>query len=165
MIFEYGRDTCLGAEEPLTQRCIVTGIAGWNSTGLLLPAIKIARLPSELRWLLQFSIAKLDSVEKQTHKWSEKHREGRLSTTKLRWWMSLETAPRSHNSHNPIRGLFSLCHVKVINPPSCKVDEIEHRRTSAETLASSNWQGSQLYLTDKEPTGQSWTICYISILI
>lgn len=36
------------------------------------------------------------------------------------------TAPGSYNSRNPIRGLFSLCHVKVINPPPCKVDEIEH---------------------------------------
>lgn len=68
----------MGAEESLTQRDIVTGVAGWNGTGLLLPAVKIARLPSELRWLLQFSIAIL--VEGETHKRSEKQR-GRLATT------------------------------------------------------------------------------------
>lgn len=49
--------TCVGAEESLTYRNIVAGVAVWNSAGLLLPANKIARLPSELRWLLQFGIA------------------------------------------------------------------------------------------------------------
>ncbi len=53
-------DTCLGAEESLTQRNIVTGVAGWNDTVLLLPAMKIARLSSKLRRLRQLSIAILD---------------------------------------------------------------------------------------------------------
>lgn len=61
----------------------------------------------------------------------------------------LETAPGSCNRQNYISGLFSLCHVKVINPPPCKVDEIDHRSTSAETFASSG----VLYLIEKPPTG------------
>lgn len=40
--------TCVGAEEPLTHRNIVTGVAGGDGAGLLLPAMIIARLPSEL---------------------------------------------------------------------------------------------------------------------
>lgn len=47
------------AEESLTQRNSDTGVVCWNGTGLLLLAIKVARLPSKLGWLVQFGIAKL----------------------------------------------------------------------------------------------------------
>lgn len=72
--------TCLGAEKSFTQRNIVTGVVGRNDTVLLLPAVKIARLPSKLGWLVQFSKAILDGGGKQTHKRTEKHR-GRLAAT------------------------------------------------------------------------------------
>ena len=61
--------TCVGAEEALALRNIVTGVAGWNDTILLLPPVDVTRQASELRGLLQFSIAVLG--EKHTN-WSEK---------------------------------------------------------------------------------------------
>lgn len=63
--------TCLGAEKSLTQRNIVTGVAGWNVTVLLLPAFEAARLPSKLRRLDELSIAILDGWGTQTHERSE----------------------------------------------------------------------------------------------
>lgn len=57
----------------------------------------------------------------------------------------METAPGNYYSPNHISGLFSLCHARVINPPPCKVDEIDHWSTSAEMFASSG----ALYLIER----------------
>ena len=66
------QDTCLCAEKSFTQGNIVTGVAGWNLTGLVLPVMEIAWLPSKLRRLVKFSIAILEGWEEQTHRRSEK---------------------------------------------------------------------------------------------
>lgn len=54
--------TCSAAKEALTQRYIITGVAGRHLTGLFLPALEVASLSSKLGWLLQFSIAVLGVV-------------------------------------------------------------------------------------------------------
>lgn len=51
--------TRLCAEESLTQRYVIAGVAGWNLAVFLLGAMKVAWLSSKLRWPLQFSIAVL----------------------------------------------------------------------------------------------------------
>lgn len=62
-------DTCVGAEEALAQRDVVTGVAAWDRALLLLLADEIAWLAPKHSRLLQFSVAillYLSSVEKDT---------------------------------------------------------------------------------------------------
>lgn len=49
--------TCASAQESLTHWDAVTGVAGRDHAGLLLPVVDIARLPPKLRRLLQFRVA------------------------------------------------------------------------------------------------------------
>lgn len=123
-------DTCVGAEEALAQWDVVTGVAAWDGALLLLSADKIAWLAPELSWLLHFSVAILFFFCCFFPDGWERHK------TVREWSHRGETAPLNkcgggvawgdYKSHNPIRGLFPLCHVKVINPPSWKVDVIKH---------------------------------------
>lgn len=109
-------DTCVGAEEALAQWDVVTGVAAWDSALLLLPADKIAWLAPELSWLLQFSVAILfffsDGWErhKMVREWSHRGETAPLNKC------GRGVAWGDYKSRNPIRGLFPLCHVKVINP-------------------------------------------------
>lgn len=75
------RDTCVGAEESFTKRYTVTCVASWNSTGLLLTTMELARLTPKLRGLLQLGKTILQGGRKWTHNWS--HRE-RLAKAALR---------------------------------------------------------------------------------
>lgn len=88
----------MGAEESLTQRNVVTGVAVWNGAGLLFPAMKITWLPAKLRWLGEFSIAVLQGWGRQIHKQSEKHR-GRFATIPNKGlWKREKSDPGNYNS-------------------------------------------------------------------
>lgn len=129
------RPTCLITEEAIAHGDAVTGVTCRYSTGLLLPAIKTARLPSKLGRLGNFGKAILRGLRTQTHK-RVRRKKNTERHQPIKVVKSSEEPPGSYNSWNHISGLFSLCHVKVINPPPTKVDEIEQWSTSAETFAS-----------------------------
>lgn len=138
--------TRLCAEESLTQRYVIAGVAGWNLAVFLLGAMKVAWLSSKLRWPLQFSIAVLVVVGgRQTRRVS-----AQTETESCQHPLTScgsGAPPESRNAWNHIRGLFSLCHVSFINPLSCKVGEMEDWSGSALTFVS----GGALYSPHRAP--------------